>query len=209
MKQLFITLLISAAVVLTGCGNGGAKQGANAMPDSLIQRSVSSQIAYVQVDTLMKYYNMYLDLSSQFEAKAKKAEADIQSRGRSLERSMADANEKFEKGLVTRAEAAQLQEDLQRKEQNFYQYRDNLQQELVEENQVMTNKILFSLHEYIKEFNSDYRYGMILTSTAGTPVLHADPSLDITNLVLRGLNEKYAKEHGKTKPASDSTKTAK
>ena len=203
-------LIIASLVVmgLYGCGGGStannqaAATGESSEGATTTQREVSSQIAYIQLDSRMLGYDMYTDLSSAFETRAKQIEHDLTSRGRSLENAMKDAQNKFEKGLVTRAEGQQLQEDLARREQNFYQYRDTKQQELAEENQVMMNKIVYSIHDFIEEFNSDYRYGVILTTSGGSPVLHADPRLDITSIVQKGLNEKYAKEKN-AKPAAE------
>ncbi len=190
--------IILAAAVLAMAACGKTEKNNTAVAENL-PREVSDKVAYVRLDSLMSGYDMYNELSSAFEAKAKQVDADLTSRGRSLERKFTDAQTKMEKGLVTRAEAAQLQESLQREEQYFMNLRGQKQEELAEENQVMTNKILYSIEQFIAEFNSDYRYGMILTTSGGAPILHADPAMDITAEVLKGLNERYAKE--KDKPA--------
>lgn len=196
MKKLFIAATV-LLVAFTACNGGSDKSTATsetASAEGSTGPELSGEIAYIRLDSLMANYNMFKDLSAEFETKAKQVEADLASRGRTLEKNYADAQNKMEKGLVTRAEAAQLQENLQRQEQNFYAFREQKSQELAEENAVMTNKIFYSVEEFVKEFNSDYRYGMILTTSGGTPVLHANPSLDITSLVLKGLNEKYASQ---------------
>ena len=72
--------------------------------------------------------------------------------------------------------------------------RYKMQAELAEENTVMMNNIYHSLNKFLEEFNSDYRYSMILTTSGGAPILHADPLLDITDLVVDGLNAQYAKD---------------
>ena len=71
-----------------------------------------------------------------------------------------------------------------------------------EEEQVMLNRIHYSITEYLKEFNSDYRYKMILSSSTTGPVLNADPSLDLTQIILEGLNKKYAAEKPEETPKS-------
>lgn len=63
--------------------------------------------------------------------------------------------------------------------------------ELAEEEQVLLNQIQYSIVEFLKEFNSDYRYGMIISTTGAGPVLHANPAFDLTKEVLAGLNKKY------------------
>lgn len=47
--------------------------------------------------------------------------------------------------------------------------------ELAEQEQVMLNKIHYNITEYLKEFNSDYRFKIILSTTSGGPVMNADP----------------------------------
>ncbi len=194
-KFLFIASV--AALSLFGCkNNGGGNATTSATDSSAVNRVVSSQVAYINMDTLMRNYDMFLDLSSALEEKAKKADSELNAKGRSLEKSLADAQEKVDRGLVTRAQAAQLQEDLQKQQESFLQHRDKVQGELAEENQVMMNRIYYSIEKYLQEFNSDYRYGMILSTSGGSPVLNADPALDITAIIVKGLNEQYAKEKG-------------
>ena len=145
---------------------------------------------------------MYLDLRAEYEAKAKKADAELTSKGRSLESDLKDYQNKIDKGLVTRSEAMTMQENLEKKQQSFVQHRDKVMNELAEQEQVMLNKIHYNITEYLKEFNSDYRFKIILSTTSGGPVMNADPSLDITQIVLEGLNKKYAAE-GKTNKNSE------
>ncbi len=194
MKKI---ILVAMVLALAACDKGTKNNSAETAVGAQ-QREVSSLIAYVRLDSLMSGYDMYNELSAEFEAKAKAADADLTSRGRALERRFADAQNKFDKGLVTRAEAAELQQRLERDQRNFMELQGRKQEELAEENQVMLNKILYSVEEFIAEFNSDYRYAMILTTSGGAPVLHADPQLDITAEVLKGLNDRYAQTKGKT-----------
>ena len=70
------------------------------------------------------------------------------------------------------------------------------QQEMSEEQQVMMNQIANAIQEFVNEYNAEKGYAMIL-ATAGsilsTPVVTADPKLDITEDLLAGLNAAYIK----------------
>jgi outer membrane protein len=191
MKKMILAAT-AIALALASCGTKTADSGETTTETATHQ--VSDRIAFVRLDSLMNGYDMYNELSASFEAKAKLADDDLTSRGRALERKFTDAQTRMEKGLLTRAEAGQLQESLQRDEQSFMALREEKTAELAEENQVMLNKIQYSIEEYIAEFNADYRYAMILTTSGSAPILHADPALDITAEVLKGLNERYAKQ---------------
>ena len=77
------------------------------------------------------------------------------------------------------------------------------------------NVVILNITEYLKEFNKDYRYSVILSTSTGGPIYNADPKLDITTVLLEGLNKKYAADKGKNKnalpaaPKTEETKPAK
>lgn len=199
MKKMF--LMIPAVLLgLLSCGEKNGKQaesqaasGNGAVAEAPLT-AVSAQIAYVDLDSLLANYDFYIDRNAEIQAKAQKAETELTNKTRVLEKSFTSAQEKVEKGLVTRTEAMQLQQDLERQEQSLYEHRDKVQRELAEESQVLMNNIINNLDTFLGEFNGDYKYSMILTTSGNAPVLHADPRLNITKIVLDGLNEKYAAE---------------
>lgn len=205
MKKILLPLLATVLMV-TGCNQDKATSGnkATATSDSTSTNSSATitegMIAYVNIDTLVSQYNLYKDLQAEYESKAKKADDELSSKGRSLQNDVQDFQNKIDKGLVTRSEAATMQENLEKKQQDFLTHRDKVMSELAEEEQVMLNKIHYNITEYLKEFNKDYRFKVILSTSAGGPILNADPELDITNVVLEGLNKQYVPE----KAAADS-----
>jgi len=194
MKRALIAFAV-AAIALAGCKGGGAKT-ATAASDS-VATVASGPIAYINLDTLTNNYDMYHDLRSAYEAKVTRTQNDLNARGRNLEKDIADFQEKIDKGLVTRSTAAQMQDDLGKRQQSLMQYRDKVTGDLAEEEQVLLNQIHFSIVDYLKEFNADHRYSMILSTTTGGPILNADPALDITKEVVRGLNKVYAEKRAK------------
>ena len=56
---------------------------------------------------------------------------------------------------------------------------------------VMMNQIGDAIKTYIEKYNAEKKYAMILTSQGGSPVITADPSLNITEEVIAGLNAEY------------------
>ena len=111
-----------------------------------------------------------------------------------LEKDMLEAQDKIQKGLVTRATAEEMQQKLMQQQQELLATRDRMMGELAEEEQVMNNRIYYAVMDYLKEYNADYKYSMIISTTASGPILHADPAMDITEEVLAVLNERYAAE---------------
>ena len=66
----------------------------------------------------------------------------------------------------------------------------------------MMNNIADAIASYLKEFNEEHQFALILTTQGGilpAPVACGDPELDITDLLLEGLNAKYVKEKNASK----------
>ncbi len=200
MKKLLFAVC-AVALLAVGCTSKNAPAGS---ADSTATKTASSgAIAFVRIDSLINNYTMYTDLRTSYEEKAQKADTELTAKGRSFEREMRDYQEKIQNGLVTRAQAQTMEENLTRKQQNLMQQRDRVMGELAEEEQVMLNQIQFSITEYLKEFNAGFRYDVILSTSGPSTVLSGNPELDITMDVLDGLNKKYAAE----KPKTTTTKT--
>ncbi len=192
MKKILAAVV--ALAVLAGCKNTAGTPAADSSAVASNGISSVSDIAYVDIDSLIAHYDMYTDLSAEFETKAKKIEGELTSKKRRLEKEVRDYQEKASNGLMTRSQMAQTEEQLQAKMQSYEQSSQKTLAELDEEQQVMTNQVIYSIMNYIKEYNSNLRYKMILSTTGSGPVLDADPALNITSEILDGLNQRYVAE---------------
>ncbi len=193
MKKALI--IAGAVLAMAACKNTGA---ATAEGDAAAagERNVETvyDIAFIRMDSLTQNYNRYLDLSSAFETKATKVSGDLEARARSLQNEINSFQDKINKGLLTTRDAQAEQTRIQTRGEQLDVDGQRQQAELAEEQQVMLNQIFYAINDYVAKFNADMRYKMILTTSGGSPVIHADPALDITAEVLRGLNEEYAAE---------------
>lgn len=186
---LGISLLVFASCNNTQPAATGEQSGNPAKVETVYD------IAYVNMDSLINNYTRYIDLSGEFEGKATKIQTDLESKARRLQNEILDFQEKVQKGLVTRSQAAQLQEQLEKKSNDFETNRQTQVGTLAEEEQVLTNQVIYSITQYIAKFNADYKYKMIFSTSGNMPILHADPALNITQTVLTGLNAEYAAEN--------------
>lgn len=215
MKKTRLNIVSFAAVAAMGltmlsCSDKGtsAAGGANAADSAKTAAAAANieyngQIVYVQIDSLMRGYGMAIDLQAAFTAKSEKAQNELTAKGRSLEREMRDYQDKAQKGLITRFQAQDIETGLQKKQQSVMEYRDRMMQELGEEEAVMMNKISDAIMQYVKKYNADKKYSMIISTQGANTVLIADPSLNITDDLLKGLNEEYKAQ------VADSTKAKK
>ena len=201
MKKISIiagVVALMAFAVSCNQNQAAAPEAAAASEDST---AVAGSIVFFNMDKVMEGYDMANDLNSVFETKTSGIQAEIDRRGKKLEKDMTDFQNKVDKGLLTTSVAQAQYQKIQQQQQDYQQYVMRKQQEMSEEQQVMMNQIADAISEYVKEYNADHQYALILT-TAGpilsTPVVTGDPRLDITEDLLAGLNAAYIK----TKEAS-------
>jgi len=137
---------------------------------------------------------MYSDRKEELLEKQKKAEAELNSKGSQYEKGVKDYQDKVNKGLVTRATAAEIEQSLYKQQQELVSLRDKLQSDLVEEDQVMNRQILEYITTYLEEHKEEYKYQYIFGKSFGSVVLYSNTANDITQHVLEGLNMKYQAE---------------
>jgi outer membrane protein len=162
---------------------------------NLVQPDVP--IVYVNIDTLLNNYEYFKDMQEDFADKQSELEAELNNRSKQYEASAMDYQNKVQKGLVTRREAAELEQQLLGEQQSLLRLRDELTLQLQEEEQVSNRKLINAIMEYLKVYNADKDYQFIFSNSFGDNVLFANDKLDITYLILPGLNEQYKAEKGK------------
>ena len=201
MKKISIiagVVALMAFAVSCNQNQAAAPEAAAASEDST---AVAGSIVFFNMDKVMEGYDMANDLNSVFETKTSGIQAEIERRGKKLEKDMTDFQNKVDKGLLTTSVAQAQYQKIQQQQQDYQQYVVRKQQEMSEEQQVMMNQIANAISEFVQEYNAEHQYALIL-ATAGpilsTPVVTGDPKLDITDDLLAGLNAAYIK----TKEAS-------
>lgn len=197
MKKLSIVLYVVLFLAVAGLyclhfsGNKKAKKGETSVNPAT---SSAQGIAYINIDTVIFKFDMYLDRRNDLMAKQKSAEAELNSKGTAYQKGANDYQDKVNKGLVTRATAAQIEQSLVQQQQELVSLRDKLQSNLVEEEQVMNRQILDYITKFLEQNRTDYNYQYILGKSFGSVILYGDNALDITQKVLDAINKKYKQE---------------
>ena len=202
MKKISIIAGVVALMALAVSCNQNQAAAPAAAAASEDSTAVAGSIVFFNMDKVMEGYDMANDLNSVFETKTSGIQAEIDRRGKKLEKDMTDFQNKVDKGLLTTSVAQAQYQKIQQQQQDYQQYVVRKQQEMGEEQQVMMNQIANAIAEYVEEYNAEHQYALIL-ATAGpilsTPVVTGDPKLDITEDLLAGLNAAYIKTKEATK----------
>ncbi len=191
-SQIFGAVAVAVAIFgLSSCKN--SSQEAPAAAASTETTVAKGAIVYIDLDRLLQEYDMANDLRTVVETKVQNIQAEVTRRGKQLESDVNAFQDKYNKGLMTRSVAEAQSAKLQQQEQEFNNYANQKQNEINEEQVVMMNQLSDAIQTFVDKYNETKQYAMILTNQGGVPVLTADPSLDITDEILAGLNEEYIK----------------
>ena len=182
MKKI-LYVAAAAMFLIAGCKGNGATQPAENAPAQAVG---SSDIAFVQVEAVLAQSDLFQSEGAALQEKTKKAQEGWAKKERDLQSKAAQLQEKYQKGLITTANAQSEQEKIQRQIAN---YQSVAQKTLDEENYVFTNRAQDLIHRAVQELNADKKYKLILNATS---LVDADSLLDITPLVLAKVNELYA-----------------
>lgn len=153
----------------------------------------------------MAQSDLFQSEGAALQEKTKRAQEGWAKKERDLQSKAAQLQEKYQKGLITTANAQSEQEKIQRQIANYQSVAQKEAQTLDEENYVFTNRAQDLIHRAVQELNADKKYKLILNATS---LVDADSLLDITPLVLAKVNELYAadkKAIRSRRPAADAS----
>lgn len=191
--QLVINIVLVASVaalfVIVFAGNKPATTEV-----SEVSAAEVMPVAYLNVDSLLANYTFAQDASEKLMSKQEDARLKMNTKLRTFQNEVADFQRKLENNAyLSRERAEKDQQKLAKKEQELQELEAKLTQDIMLENQTLNQQLSDSLNNFLKEFNADGRYHVILSNTAKDNVLMANEQYDITDEVVNGLNARYKK----------------
>lgn len=197
MKKVFAPILtIGFAALLASAGiscNQGPQSTQADSTDSVSEQSVPEPIAYINADTLLENYEYFKEMRSKLEAKAKKAQDDLQARSMAFQREVADYQQNAP--TMSAADRQSTEERLARKQDELARHQQNAGTSFAQDEAEENEKLYTRITEYLNKHAKEKGYKFVLTYSKSNPtVLYADESLEITREVLDALNTAYERE---------------
>jgi outer membrane protein len=146
------------------------------------------KIAYVNGDSILLHYKEFRAQSESMEAKQKKAEEMLQSKGAALEQEFNAYQARAQKGTMTGKEMEAHERYLSGKQEALIAERDKLAKEMMDETQEINDRLQKVLQEKLDEIKKKAGYDFIFSYIHGGAILLADEKYDITDEVLEALN---------------------
>jgi len=193
---IFMAVGLVVLYILHFASGKGSAAGTDQKADSSVVKLTGDiSFAYINTDSLMENYEFAIEMKKVIENKQTKMASELEFLQKKYLKKEQDFMEKYKRnGFLTEKslEAAQL--ELQNDAQEFEIYKQEKTNELLEYSNDVNNQLIDTLQNFLKIFNSDYKYQIILNNSAlSTNVIQAHPDLDITDTVVKSLNLRYKK----------------
>lgn len=150
-------------------------------------------IAYVNIDSLLLNYQFAKDANESLIKKQEDSRLIVNTRARQLQVEMGEFQKKLENNaFLSRERAEQEQLRLQNKQKELQEMDGKLSQQLMQVQQKMSEELRDTINAFMKEYNKESKYEMIISNTSSDNILYANKGYDITEEVTKLLNERCA-----------------
>jgi len=190
--------IIFCTLVLIGfVGACGKSPG----PSTPAEAGTGLKIAYVNGDSILHKFEQFRKQADVMDEKQRKAEEQLQAKGAALQNEIMAYQKKAQSGSLTPKEMQAQEKYLSTKQDAILAERDRMAKAIMEESEVINRQLQAVLHKKLDEIKTKEGYDFILNAAEGGSVLAANEKYDITEQVLKMLNDE-----GTERIAPDTTK---
>lgn len=194
MKKTLSAIAVAAlAFGITSCNNQPQANDTKETKKPAAAKATSSSqenIAYVEIDSIMNQYTYWKEVTKILEAKEKNIQKTLAGKQQALQQAAANFQRNVQANKYTQEQAQQIQAGIQKQAADAESLQQRLGAEYQKEVSNYNKALSDSVHNYLKSFNKDKKYVMILAKS-GDNILYADEACNITSDVVKGMNKAY------------------
>jgi len=152
------------------------------------------QVRYVNSDTIWSNYLFVDEMRDNLSKKQEEYRNDLERRLRAFEKEVVEFQQNAPS--MSQFEGQEKQKQLLAKEQELSRLQEDLSVKLMEMEDKMKRDLRKSILSYLKRYRNE-KVDVILDFSTSSSVLMIDDSLNLTQEVLKGLNEEYNQKNTK------------
>ncbi|RSK40959.1 OmpH family outer membrane protein [Hymenobacter perfusus] len=177
------------AVVQTTDSTGTVTTAPVEETEDIVAVADTDKVAYVESGKMLDGYQGMKDARKAFEGKARRWEAQNQTLVRGFQTAVQQYQQKAEG--MTQEQRATTEQQLQQRQAQVAQEQEKLQRQAQEEEAKMTQQVLERINKQIEKYGKSNGYRLILIAAPSGTIAYGRKDLDITNAVLKHLNDEY------------------
>lgn len=184
MNRISLLILILVVATFFACEK---KQAVSVDNNQAV--STGLKIAYINSDTVLNNFDTFKDQKTSMEARQKKAEEDLMKKGAAIEKEIMAYQQQAQKGTMTGKEMEAREKYLASRQEAFLAERDQVAQSLMDETNEINKQLRKDVDAILQDIKEKEGYDFILSYIEGGTILVADEKYDITERVIKELNE--------------------
>ena len=169
MKKL---LVIAFAIVLSSC--------------------TQTKVAYIDVETIMKEYEAATALETEFLARQQEMATELEGLQAPFQAKVQEYYKNVE--TMSAAKRAEAEQALQQEQQMIQGRQQQVSQQLQQENQEKSEVLIKRIDSLVAVYSKTKGFNLVLGTQGNGTVMYGDDALNVTEDVIRTLNEDYAKK---------------
>lgn len=159
-----------------------------------IQQKLSTgslSVAYVNSDSILAHYDLVKSMRTSLESKSSALESELKRKQATFEKDAAYFQEQVNKQTISEASAQEIYTELMGEQQKLYELREKYSAEIARQEFDLNLVLIDSLNNFLSRYNKTVNYDYILSYSRGGNILVANDSLDITNSVIKLINQEF------------------
>lgn len=156
-------------------------------------------VAFVNSDTVTKYSDYNVDVSSFLKTEQASAEYRLKKMRKDLEKDVEYF--KVNQAVMSQGEAQRRYNEMAEKEQALVLEQQKISERYVSKENKAMMEYVYGTNEFMQKIGQELGYDYILSYRVGGSMLYANPELDITDKVIELLNAEYKKSKETEQPS--------
>lgn len=189
---LNVVLLIAVVVLYVLYFTGNKSNTTTNQENTAVVTGAGTKIVYINTDTLLSNYLLSVELNEAFLKKQEERRTELNMKAKQLDQQANDFQRKLENGgFISRERAEAARQELLDKNQKLQLLQQEMTEKSMKEQSELNKRLFEAITACLSQYNKEKGYNIVLSTVMAGNVLYAQDGFDITNDVVRRLNDQY------------------
>ena len=164
------------------------------MPKHKERAADATKIVYINTDTLLNNYQLAVELNEAFLKKQEDRRTELNIKAKAIDQEGTEFQRKLQNnGFISEARAIEARDQLLVKQENFRRLQQEMMDKASREQSELNKQLFDEITNFLKEYNKEKGFSIVLSTQLGGNVLYAEDGFDITKEIVDRLNANYKK----------------
>lgn len=146
------------------------------------------------LDTLLNNYQLAVELNEAFLKKQEDRRTELNIKAKAIDQEGTEFQRKLQNnGFISEARAIEARDQLLVKQENFRRLQQEMMDKASREQSELNKQLFDEITNFLKEYNKEKGFSIVLSTQLGGNVLYAEDGFDITKEIVDRLNANYKK----------------